>query len=123
MFGIRQDRLGQQLQREIAVIVQRELKDPRLGFVTITKVELSKDLSHAKVGFSCMGSAHERASVQEALEHSAGFMRNLIRKRFHVRIIPELSFQYDHSAEHSIELSEKLDRLARGEDHGGEEAA
>ena len=123
MFGIRQDRLGQQLQREIAVIVQRELKDPRLGFVTITKVELSKDLSHAKVGFSCLGSVQERASVQEALEHSAGFMRNLIRKRFHLRIIPELSFRYDHSAEHSIELSEKLDRLARGEDLGSEETA
>ena len=123
MFGIRQDRLGQQLQREIAVIVQRELKDPRLGFVTITKVELSKDLSHAKVGFSCMGSESERASMQEALDHSAGFIRNLIRKRFHLRIIPELSFRYDHSAEHSIELSEKLDRLARGESLGGQETA
>ena len=119
MFGIRQDRLGQQLQREIAVIVQRELKDPRLGFVTITKVELSKDLSHAKVGFSCMGSAQERADVQDALDLSAGLIRNLIRKRFHLRIIPELSFRYDHSAEHSIELSEKLDRLARGEDAAG----
>lgn len=119
MFGIRQDRLGQQLQREIAVIVQRELKDPRLGFVTITKVELSKDLSHAKVGFSCLGSNEERTAAQEALDRAAGFVRNLIRKRFHLKIIPELSFRYDHSAEHSIELSETLDRLARGEDLAG----
>ncbi len=119
MFGIRQDRLGQQLQREIAVIVQRELKDPRLGFVTITKVELSKDLSHAKVGFSCIGSDQERALAQDALDRSAGFIRNLLGKRFHIRVIPALSFRYDHSAEHSIELSEKLDRLARGEDMAG----
>ena len=116
MFGIRQDRLGQQLQREIAVIVQQELKDPRLGFVTITKVELSKDLSHAKVGFSCLGPESSRPEVQAALERAAGFIRNLIGKRLHLRIIPELSFRYDHSAEHSIELSEKLDRLARGDD-------
>ena len=115
MYGIRQDRLGQQLQREIAVIVQRELKDPRVGFVTITRVELSKDLSHAKVGFSCLGSDEERAGVQEALDRAAGFMRGLIRKRFHLKIIPELTFRYDDAAQHSIDFSAKLDELNRRE--------
>ena len=111
MYGLRTERLAHQFQQEIAMIIQRELKDPRRGFVTITRVQLSKDLSHAKVLFSCLGDAQERQRSQEALDHSSGFIRGLIKKRFRLKIIPVLQFQYDESIEGSIALTETLEQL------------
>ena len=111
MQGSRIERLAQQFQQEIALIIQRELKDPRLGFVTITRVQLSNDLSHAKVLFSCLGDAQERQRSQEALDHSTGFVRGLIKKRFRLKIIPVIHFQYDESIAGSIALTETLEQL------------
>ena len=82
MQSIRKDRLAQQLQEEIAMIIHREMKDPALGFVTITRVELSNDLSYAKVGFSCLGGEQERTQTQEGLDRGVGFIRSLVKKRF-----------------------------------------
>ena len=110
-MGVREGRLSHQLQQEIATLIQRELKDPRLGFVTITRVELSKDLSHAKIGYSCLGGADERAKTQQALDHSAGFIRSLVKKRFRVKIIPEIMFRFDATIEQAIDLASKLDAL------------
>ncbi len=110
-------RLSQQLQEEIALIIHRELKDPGVGFVTITRVELSKDLSHAKVLFSCLGAPQQRLECQEALERSAGYIHGLIKKRLRLRITPALTFRYDESIEHSIELSNMLDRLKETQDN------
>ena len=107
----RMERLAHELQQEIATIIHRELKHPGLGFVTITRVELSKDVRHATVGFSCLGSADEREASHEALDSSRRFIEGLIRKRFRLKIIPELTFRYDTSIEESIALSEKFDRL------------
>lgn len=107
----RTQRLAQQLQHEIAMIIHQELKDPRLGFVTITRLELSKDLRHAKVFFSCLGHAEERTRSQQALDHGRRFIYGLIKKRFRLKIIPELQFCYDESIAGSIELSQKLDQL------------
>ena len=114
MFGVRKERLNQQLQREIAAIIHQELKDPRLGFVTITKVELSNDLSHAKVGYSCLGGDEERARSQDALEHAASFVRGLVKRRLRLKIIPEIAFRYDDSIVQAIELGRKLDELKGG---------
>ena len=111
MFGVRKDRLNHQLQQEIAAIIQQELKDPRLGFVTITRVELSADLSHAKVSYSCLGGAQERARSQEALDRATGFIRGLVKKRLRLKIIPELIFRYDETIAQAIELGVKLDQL------------
>jgi ribosome-binding factor A len=113
MIRPRTARLAHQLQQEIALIIQRELKDPRLGFVTITNVELSNDASHAKVFFSCLGGAEERERSQETLDHSAPFIRGLIKKRFRLKVIPELVFRYDASIEQAIRLGETLDQLKR----------
>ena len=111
MQTTRTARLAQQFQQEIAMIIQQELKDPRLGFVTITRVELSKDLRYAKVFYSCLGGAEDRARSQEVLEHSSGFIHGLIKKRFRLRVIPELSFRYDESIAEAITLEETFDRL------------
>lgn len=104
-------RLAHQFQQEIAMIIHQELKDPGLGFVTITRVELSKDLSHAKVLFSCLGDQAERTRSQEALDRSAGYIHGLIRKRLRLKITPELVFWYDESIAGSIVMSERLDQL------------
>ncbi len=111
MLTFRQHRLGQHLQQEIAMIIHRELKDPRLGFVTITKVELSGDLRYAKVGYSCLGDEEARQRSQQALEHGTGFIRGLIKKRLRLKIIPELVFRYDETIQQSLDLSAKLDQL------------
>ena len=104
-------RLAHQLQQEIAVIIQRELKDPRIGFVTVTRVELSSDLHYAKVFFSCLGDQAEVARSQEALEHSAMFIRGLIKKRFRLKIIPAITFRYDEAIAGAMEIGEALDQL------------
>ncbi len=108
---LRKDRLNHQLQQEIAMIIQRELKDPQLGFVTITKVELSNDLSHAKVSFSCLGGLEERARSQDALDRATGFIRGLVKKRLRLKIIPEVVFRYDETIAQAIDLATKLDQL------------
>lgn len=113
MQPTRIERVTQQLQREIAQIIHQELKDPRLGFVTITKVELSKDLTHAKVSFSCLGTPEEQTRSQEALDHATGFIRGLLKKRFRLRVIPRLAFRYDDSIQDAITLSAALDQLKR----------
>lgn len=111
MQGPRHTRLTQQLQQEIALIIQRELKDPRIGFVTITKAELSRDLTSMKVFYSCLGEEAARVRSQEVLDHSTGFIRSLIKKRFRLKIIPQFAFCYDESIAGALTISETLDRL------------
>ena len=113
MQGVRIARLANQLREEIAMIIHQELKDPRLGFLTITKVQLSKDLSQAKVSFSCFGSDEERQSSQTALEKASGFIHGLIRKRLRLKIIPTIIFVYDPSVQGTIAMDEMLDNLKR----------
>jgi len=113
MQGSRTERLAHQFQQEIAMILQREFKDPRLGFVTVTHVHLSKDLSMARVSFSCLGDAKERERSQEALDHAAGFIRGLIKKRFRLKTIPVLQFQYDESIARSIAMEDTFEQLKR----------
>ncbi len=117
MQSTRMARLAHEFQQEIALIIQQELKDPRLGFVTITRVELSSDVRHAKVWFSCLEGGEERARFQRALDHSAGFIRGLLKKRFRLKIIPELSFRFDESIAGSIALSETFEQL-KSQDRG-----
>lgn len=111
MYGTRRERLAQQLQEEIASILMRELKDPNLGFVTITKVELTGDLGHAKVLYSFLGSDKDRERSREVLDRSAGFVRSLIKKRLRLKLIPEIAFRYDESIAQSIDIAAKLDEL------------
>jgi ribosome-binding factor A len=112
MQNTRLERVAQHIQQEVAMIIHQELKDPRLGFVTITRLELSKDLRYAKVSFSCLGGAEERTRCQEALDHSARFVHGLLKKRLRLKVIPEILFRYDVSIEEAIAMSETLDRLA-----------
>ena len=111
MRASRQERLGEQIRQEIAIILQRDFKDPRLGFVTVTRVILSVDASHAKVFFSCLGNDADRQMSQHALDHAAPFVHSLLKKRMRLRITPALVFHYDASIAGAIDMAQHLDQL------------
>jgi ribosome-binding factor A len=102
-------RLAQEIKREVSSILTTEVKDPRLGMISITDVEVSRDLSLAKVYFSQLGDEEERARTMEGLERAKGFIRSELAKRIRVRHIPEIAFVFDPSLEHGA----KMDALLR----------
>ncbi len=103
----RSDRVAQQIQRELAEIIRLELKDPRIGFVTITDVEVTRDYSFAKVFYTLMKG--EDADTQATLNRSAGFLRSELSRRIKLFKMPELRFAYDHSVEHGMSLDQLID--------------
>jgi ribosome-binding factor A len=109
----RQDKVAEVLKREISNIIQNELKDPRLGFITITRVNLSKDLKYAQIYFSVLSGEEEKDRTIEGLNSSTGFIRKLISERLKLRFTPEISFKFDRSVEYSIKLQQELDRIKR----------
>ncbi len=106
----RSTRVAEQLQRELADIVHREIKDPRVALMTVTAVRLSKDLSHAKVLVSSLDPNHSHEDVVAALQHAAGFLRHELGGRLRLRIIPELRFEYDESLERAAKLEALIAR-------------
>lgn len=109
----RQDKVGEALKREIGSIIHDELKDPRLGFITITRVELTPDLRYAKVFFSVLGKDEEYKKTKEALDSALGFIRRLIAQRISLRFTPEIAFKEDRSVEYSIKIQEILDEIEK----------
>lgn len=110
----RTQRIGDQMQRELSQLIQREIKDPRVGLVTITAVEVSRDLSNAKVFVTVMGrEADDDAAVEESrkvLQGAAGFLRVQLGKAMQLRTIPQLRFHYDASIRRGVELSALIER-------------
>lgn len=98
-------RLNEEIKREVSVILQREIKDPRLGFVSVTDVELSRDMSYCKVYVSVFGSEEERESSMQALQRAAGFVRTEIGRRVRMRKTPEVRFVYDSSLEQGAKIN------------------
>lgn len=107
----RLEKINEELKREISEIVQYKLKDPRLGLVTITGVEITPDLKYAKVYFSVLGSAQEEAKAEQGLKSSAGYVRRLIGEAIKIRYTPELIFKLDKSAEYSVNIFKKLEEI------------
>src|SRR4051812_8102634 len=108
-MSARNARIADQIQREIAEVVRTELRDPRVGLVTFTGVELSRDQSHAKVFFTVLGPAAAIAEAQEGLQRAAGFLRSQVAHRLTTRKVPELHFAYDESVERGVRLSRLID--------------
>ncbi len=103
-------RIGEQLQRELAQLIRDEIKDPRLGMVTVMDVEVSRDLSHAKVFVTVLSADEEqRAASVAILNEAAGMLRGLLGRRLRLRTIPQLHFLYDQSIEKGAELSALID--------------
>jgi ribosome-binding factor A len=101
-------RVNEQIRRELTSLLQRDVRDPRIGMITITAVETSPDLYHAKVFFSVMGSDEDRDSATEGLRAAAGFLRTEIGRRMHIRRAPELHFTYDDTLQHAMHIERLL---------------
>ena len=114
--GRRPERLAHQIRIELADLISREVKDPRIGLATITRVELSADLHHARAYVSVLGSAEEQQDSIAGLSSAAGFLRHEISHRLELRRIPEMTFIIDHGAE-AGERIEKLLQEIRKEEH------
>ncbi len=109
----RTQRIGDQMQRELAQLIQREIKDPRLGLVTLTAIDVSRDLSHAKVFFTVMGQDDDEQKIalnQSILKEAAGYLRMLLGKSLKLRTIPQLHFLYDESVRRGARLSALIER-------------
>src|ERR1700693_2620590 len=104
----RQTRIDHELQRELARLISRELNDPRLGFVTVTRVEITQDLQTAKVFVSIIGDRHVAGQSMEALESAKKFLRGELRHAVKLRYTPELVFVEDRTTERAIALSKVL---------------
>lgn len=105
----RSRRIAEQIQRELSDIIRMELKDPRVGMITITDVEVSQDNAHAKVFFTSLGDEPQIAATSEALGHAAGFLRSQLARRIRLRTIPQLQFKHDASVERGARLSRLID--------------
>jgi ribosome-binding factor A len=103
----RTDRLDSQIQQELMDLLQREMKDPRIGFATVTRVETARDLGHARVWVSIYGSEEERESSMAAMRDAAPWLRRRLAERLHIRTVPQLTMRRDES----IEAGDRVLRL------------
>ena len=104
----RPQKLGDQIQRELSDLLARELRDPRVGMVTITSVDVSPDFSHAKVFFTVL-EKHKLEDTLHGLRRAAGFLRSQLARRIKLYTTPELRFEYDESVERGDRLSRLID--------------
>ena len=106
------ERLNNLFRQEISELLQRQVKDPRLGnFIAVTEVSIAPDLKYARIFVSHMGSDEERRETLNALSAASGFFRRELAKRIRIRYIPELSFQWDDSIERGTHLLDLIDQV------------
>lgn len=110
-MGNRQKRLGELLKQEISDLILRGIKDPRIGFVSITSVELTMDLRHAKVFISVLGSEAERKASLAGLRSATGYIRRELAHRLRLKYVPELAIVYDSSIERGAHIIALIDSL------------
>ena len=116
MTQFRRQRIGDQLRVELADLIQHGLRDPRVGFVTVTEVRMSRDLTHARVYVSILGDDERTRESFEALVRAGGFLRSQVGRRLRLRTVPELRFVLDET----LDASERIDALL---DNGGDDEA
>jgi ribosome-binding factor A len=109
----RSHRVAEQMRRELADLLQFEVKDPRIGMVTITEVEVTGDMAHAKIFYSA---AKASDAVQQGLEKSSGFLRSQLAKRMLLRTVPQLHFVYDASIDNGMKMAQLINE-AIASDH------
>ncbi len=108
-------RIADQIQRELADLIRNELKDPRIGMITLTGVEVSHDYAHAKVFYTTLRSESDNFLTGKGLEHAAGFLRSHLAHRLKLRVVPQLHFIYDESVERGMRLSQLIDEAVAQE--------
>jgi ribosome-binding factor A len=115
---LRPKRIAEAIRTEVADILAREMKDPRLGFATVTDVEVSGDLRHVKIFVSVMGDETQVSETMAALESATGFVRTEIGKRVRLRHTPEIVFRHDTSIEHGAKVFRLLQEIRKDEEGG-----
>jgi len=110
----RTNRISEEMKREISDIIQNDLKDPRLPkLVSITQVDVTRDLRYAKVFASVLGSDEEKKNAIAGLKSAAGFIRREVGHRMQIRYTPELQFELDNSIEHGVYISKLIDETTK----------
>lgn len=107
----RPEKLAEAIKQEMSGLLKGELKDPRIGFATITGVDVTSDLQYAKIHVSVMGSTEEQESTMYALQNAQGFIRKELGKRVRLRRVPEITFKLDESMEYGAKMMEILKGL------------
>lgn len=110
----RQDQLSEVIARELSDLIRTRMKDPRIGFASITDVDLSADLRHAKVFVSVMGDAQEQRATLDALNHASGFLRHELAQRLTVRHTPDIAFRLDESIARGAHVLDLINQVSAG---------
>jgi ribosome-binding factor A len=110
--GSRPERVADQIRAEVTSMIARDLHDPGVGFVTVTRVEVSADLQHARVFYTALGDEAARKSSGRALDRASGFMRRQIGRRLRLRRAPEIHFEFDGSIGHQDRVAQLLKEIA-----------
>jgi len=120
--GHRPDRVAEELRMELSDLLAREVHDPGIGFVTLTHVQVTRDLQHARVYYTTLAQASARRQTERALERAAPFLRRQIGRRLRLRRVPELRFTFDESVEAQSRVEQLLREIHehRGQEHPGE---
>jgi len=113
MEGKRSDKIADLIQKETSQMLMRGLKDPRIGFVTITKVAVTEDCRTARIYFSVTGSLEDRARTTEGLNSAKGYVRKELGRRIRMKYTPEISFQFDPSIEYAIHIGEVIEQIKK----------
>src|SRR5438046_4437377 len=111
MTSRRQTQVADAVQQHMSYLLQRELKDPRIGFTTVTVVEMSADLRYARIFISVMGTPEEQKATMDALASGRGFIRRELAARLDLRFAPDIQFKLDTSAEYSDRINRLLNEL------------
>ncbi len=111
----RERRVGELLKEEVSQIIRHEVKDPRIGFVSVTEVEVSGDLKHAKVFVSVYGSDQEKEDTMKGLEEAQGYIRRLVGQRMTTYHTPKVIFRYDDSIEKGVHISQLISEVREKE--------
>lgn len=113
-------RVAEQIRRELAQLIQQEVKDPRVGMVTVTGVDISPDMSHAKVHVTLLDEDHDVAESVKVLNSAAAFLRRSLGRRMQLRVVPTLRFHYDASVERGTALSALIDSAVASDKNRGQ---
>jgi ribosome-binding factor A len=119
--GSRTARLAEQIRRDLSETVRVEMKDPRLGLVTLTDVDLSPDHSHARVFFTTIGGSADALACEQLFEHASGFLRSRLAHGLSTRTVPHLHFRFDASVERGMRLSQMIDEAVADDRRRGQD--
>ena len=116
----RADRVAELIRQEVSDIISRKLKDPRIGFISVTAVDIGNDLQNANIYVSVFGSDEQKQETMEALSHAAGFVRGQLGHRLELRDVPEICFKLDESIEKGARVFEIINKLHKEKEERGE---